>query len=186
MKAFSREEFEALISVAEKHSKRDALMYRVMMQHCMRVTEVVGGWAKAKKGERYFHEGITAKSIVNGNFLVVPRLKGSRRIEHPLLTNEKEALLKLAADTPEGPLFPMSRKTAWVKIKKYGIEAGIPASRVFNHACKHTAGRLGYKGGMTVQEIVQRMGHVNPANSLLYSQATMEESNEAFAKAVGA
>jgi len=68
MKALSRDEFESLLFVAEKHNKRDALMFRIIMQHCMRITEVVGGWAKLKKGAKYFHEGITAKSIVDGIF----------------------------------------------------------------------------------------------------------------------
>lgn len=185
MKAFSKVELESIIAVAAKHSERDAIMFRVMTNHAMRVTEVVGGWVRGEDGQRVWHEGITAASIVGGQYLIVPRLKGSKRIEHPLLPNEKSALLRMAAETPTGRFFPISRKTAWAHIKKYGVEAGLPANRVFNHACKHTAGRVGYKGGMTVQELVQYMGHVNPANSLKYAEATMEEATNAFAKAMG-
>jgi site-specific recombinase XerD len=80
----------------------------------------------------------------------------------------------------------MCRKTAWTKIKRYGAEAGIPAPRIFNHALKHTMGRLGYLGGMSVQEEQEYMGHVNGNNTLVYSRATSEEAARAFAKAVGA
>ena len=185
MKALDKSELKSLLEVAAKHSWRDALLLRLLFNHAMRVTEVVGGWLEQKDGTKVWHEGLTAKNIVGGNYLVAPRLKGSRPVEHPLLPDEKEALLRLCAAVPEGRLFPMSRKTVWVHIKQYGVEAGIPAPRVFPHCLKHTCGRLGYLGGMTVQEEQEYMGHVNGNNTLIYSRATAEESAKAFAAAVG-
>jgi len=185
MKALDKFELKSLLEVAAKHSWRDALLLRLLFNHAMRVTEVVGGWLEQKDGTKVWHEGLTAKNIVGGNYLVAPRLKGSRPVEHPLLPDEKEALLRLCAEVPEGRLFPMSRKTVWVHIKQYGVEAGIPAPRVFPHCLKHTCGRLGYLGGMTVQEEQEYMGHVNGNNTLVYSRATAEESAKAFAAAVG-
>jgi type 1 fimbriae regulatory protein FimB len=183
MKSLTVDELNRLLAVAHRHSERDWLLFKIMFNHAMRVTEVVGGWLYRKDGMKYWHDGLTAKNIVD-DYLVAPRLKGSRRIEHPLLPDEKDAVLKLVIETPSGRLFPMSRKTAWLRIKKYGAEAGIPAPRIFNHALKHTAGRLGYKGGMTVQEIQEYMGHVNVNNSLIYSRATPEEAAQAFAQAI--
>ena len=185
MKALSKDELLALLAVARKHSEHDELMLRVMFNYAMRVSEVVGGWLYQSDGSKVWHEGLTAKHIVSGSYIVAPRIKGSNRVEHPLLPDEKEALLKLCAGTPEGRLFPMCRKTVWMHIKKYGVEAGIPANRVFPHVTKHTAGRLGYKGGMTVQEIQEYMGHVNANNSMIYSRATAEEAATAFRIAIG-
>lgn len=185
MKALDKFELKSLLEVAAKHSWRDELMYRLMFNHAMRVTEVVGGWLEQKDGSKVWFEGLTAKNIVGG-MLVAPRLKGSRPVEHPIWDDEREALLRLCAERPEGRLFPMCRKTAWVHIKQYGAEAGIAAPRIFNHVLKHTCGRLGYLGGMTVQEQQEFMGHINGNNTLVYSRATAEESAKAFAKAVGA
>jgi len=185
MKALDKFELKALLEVAAKHSWRDALMFRLMFNHAMRVTEVVGGWLAQKDGTKVWHDGLMAKNVV-GNYLVAPRLKGSRPVEHPLLSDEKEALLRLCAEVPEGRLFPMCRKTAWIRIRQYGVEAGIPAPRVFPHCLKHTCGRLGYKGNMTVQELQEYMGHINGNNTMVYSRATSEEAAEAFAAAVGA
>ena len=186
MKALDKSELKALLAVAGKHSWKDELLFRMLFNHAMRITEAVGGWLEQKDGTKVWHEGLTAKNVVGGNYLVAPRLKGSRPVEHPILPDEKEALLRLCAEIPEGRLFPMCRKTAWTKIKRYGAEAGIPAPRIFNHALKHTMGRLGYLGGMSVQEEQEYMGHVNGNNTLIYSRATAEESARAFAAAVGA
>jgi len=185
MKALTRDELRTLLAVAAKHSWRDELMYRLMFNHAMRVTEVVGGWLVQPDSSKVWHEGMTAKHVISGSYIMAPRLKGSRPVEHPILPDEKEALLKLCVEVPEGRLFPMCRKTAWAHIKQYGVEAGIAAPRVFCHVMKHTAGRLGYKGGMTVQEIQEYMGHVNGNNSMIYSRATAEEAAAAFASAIG-
>src|SRR5258708_6859679 len=185
MKALTRDELRTLLAVAAKHSWQDELMYRLMFNHAMRVTEVVGGWLAQPDGSKVWYEGMTADKVIDGSYIVAPRLKGSKRVEHPVLPDEREALLRLCAEIPEGRLFPMCRKTAWTHIKQYGVEAGIPWNRVFNHALKHTTGRLGYKGGMTVQEIQEYMGHVNGNNSMVYSRATAEEAAAAFASAIG-
>lgn len=186
MKALHAPELRALLAVAAKYSWRDELMYRLMFNHAMRVTELVGGWLKQADGSKVWWDGLHAHHILPTGHIVVPRLKGSLPVDHPVLNDEREALLKLCALVPEGRLFPITRMTAWRHIKKYGIEAGIEKTRVFNHVLKHTCGRLGYKGGMTPQEQQKYMGHVNVNNTMVYSQATVEEAAKAFAAAVGA
>jgi len=126
---------------------------------------------------------MTAANVIGG-YIVLPRLKGSRPVEHPILPDETQALLRLCTEVPEGRLFPMCRKTVWMKIKRYGVEAGIAPNRLYPHCLKHTAGRLGYRGGMTVQEIQEYFGHVNANNSMIYSRATAEDAATAFARAI--
>ena len=185
MKALTKIELDAVLAAAGRHSKRDELMFRLMFNHAMRITEATGGWLVQKDKSKVWHEGLSAKNIVGG-YLVAPRLKGSKSIMHPILPDEKEALLALAKEVPEGRFFPMCRKTAWLRIKKYGAEAGIEETRLFTHVFKHTNGRLGYKGGMTLQEQQEYMGHINGGNTMIYSRATEEEAASAFAKAIGA
>src|SRR5713226_2541576 len=98
MKALSKVELKALLAVAKRHSERDELMLRVMFNHAMRVSEVVGGWLYQSDGSKVWHEGLTAKHIIGGSYIMAPRLKGSRPVEHPVLPDEREALLKLVAE----------------------------------------------------------------------------------------
>ncbi|MFY9842799.1 MAG: tyrosine-type recombinase/integrase, partial [Terriglobales bacterium] len=109
-------------------------------------------------------------------------LKGSRRTTQPLLPAERDGLLELAR-TVEGRFFKMSRETFWRRMKAYGAEAGLPSHRLFPHALKHSAGRLGYLAGMGIPELVAYLGHKNPSNSLIYAQAGEQEAASAFAAA---
>jgi integrase len=90
MKALDKFELKSLLEVAGKHSWKDELLFRMLFNHAMRITEAVGGWLEQKDGTKVWHEGLTAKNVVGGNYLVAPRLKGSRPVEHPILPDEKE------------------------------------------------------------------------------------------------
>ncbi len=168
MKSLSKAELDALLAVAQRHSEADCLMLLVTVCHALRVSETLA---------------LTKDNIVDSH-LVVQRLKGSRRTTQPLLPAERDGLLELAR-TVEGRLFKMSRETFWRRMKTYGAEAGIPEHRLFPHALKHSAGRLGYLAGMGVPELVAYLGHKNPANSLIYAQAGEQEAAAAFAAAFG-
>jgi len=175
MKSMTRAELDALLEVAARHSKRDALLFLVIFNHGLRISEAVPGPDTP---------GLTRENIVDG-FLVVQRLKGSRKTVQPLLENEKQGLLELAATRGAGvSLFPLSRATAWRRIKEYGLEAGIPEHKLTPHKLKHTTGRLGYEGGMGVPELQKYLGHVNGKNTLVYLEASEEAACNAFAAAV--
>lgn len=169
MKAFSREQLDSIVAVAQKHDPLDALMILVMFNHGLRVSECLS---------------LSAKSIV-GDLLIVPRLKGSNDAHHPIQESEREELLALVAKIPDGRFFPICRKTAWARIKKYGAEAGIPEFLCHPHSLRHTTGKLGLKGGMTIPQIQSYLGHKNGANTLVYLQCDEEEASMAFAAAVG-
>ena len=167
MKSLTREQLTALLEAARSESELDHLMLLVTFQHGLRVSETLS---------------LTKANLVGG-YIVVERGKGSHRCEHPLLPNEVEALTKLAEGRDR--LFPVSRVTFWRRMQHYGKKAGIPATLCHPHALKHTCGRLGFLGGMTVPDLVEYLGHVNPANSLIYAKSDIATASAAFAAAVG-
>ncbi len=168
MKSLSREQLTSLLDAAKSESATDYLMLLVAFNHGLRVSETLS---------------LTRGNIVNG-YITVKRGKGSRRCEHPLLPNERAALEKLSAET-DGRLFPISRVTFWRRMQRYGKAAGLPEFLCHPHVLKHSCGRLGFKGGMTVPDLVAYLGHVNPANSLLYAESDPATASAAFAAAMG-
>jgi integrase len=163
----TREQLDALLKVAKEHDERDWLMLLVTFQHGLRVSETLS---------------LTKANLVGG-YIVVERGKGSHRCEHPLLPNEVEQLTTLAHK--DGRFFPVSRVTFWRRMQHYGKKAGLPSMLCHPHALKHTCGRLGFLGGMTVPDLVEYLGHVNPANSLIYAKSDIATASAAFAAAVG-
>ena len=164
MKSLSKSELDALFAATPEP---DRLMFLTAFNHGLRVSEVVN---------------LDASNIVDGH-LVVQRLKRSRRTTQPLLPNEKDGLFALAKQ--EGKFFPISRWTADRRLKEYGKKAGIPEHLLHMHCLKHTCGRLGFKGGMSIPEIQAYLGHKNGGNTMIYLQASEEEAADAFAAAVG-
>ena len=103
MKSLTKVELDALLAATPESDK---LLLQVAFNHGLRVSELVN---------------LDASNIVD-NYLVVNRLKGSRRTTQPLLPNEKDGLLALAKQS--GKFFPMSRWTVNRRIKEYGKKAG--------------------------------------------------------------
>jgi integrase len=167
VKSMTRDQLNQLLEAARSECELDHLMLLITFQHGLRVSETLS---------------LTKANLVGG-YLIVERGKGSRRCEHPLLPNEVEQLAKLAHKN--GRLFPISRVTFWRRMQSYGEKAGIPATLCHPHALKHTCGRLGFLGGMTVPDLVEYLGHVNPANSLIYAKSDIATASAAFAAAVG-
>lgn len=165
MKSFTRIQLDTFLAVARKHSERDYLMFLVTFNHGLRVSETLA---------------LSRTNLVDGH-LVVQRLKRSRKTTQPLLANEK-SILDLQGD---GLFFPMTRMTFHRRMKQYGAEAGIPEFQCHAHALKHSCGKLGFKGGMTIPEIQTYLGHVNGGNTLIYMQADESEAANAFAAAAG-
>lgn len=168
MKSLTRPELDSLLAVAVKHNPLHALMFLVTFNHGLRVSETLA---------------LTRENFVNG-YLVVQRLKGSKKTAQPLQENEREGLLALAAVT-EGALFPTYRMKFWRLMQKYGTEAGIPEFKLHPHTLKHTTGRLGYEGGMGIAELQTWLGHENGKNTMVYMEASEEQAANAFAAAVG-
>jgi integrase len=159
MKSLTKDELSRLLEVAGT----DRLMFAVMFNHGLRVSEVIA---------------LDENNVVDGH-LVVQRLKGSRRTTQPLLPDEQELR------TMKGRFFPMSRVTVWRRMQEYGAKAGIAKHLLHPHAIKHACGRLGFKGGMSIPDVQAYLGHVNGGNTLIYMASTEGEAAQAFAAAVG-
>lgn len=169
MKSLTKPELDSLLAVAGKHSEQDRLLFLILFNHGLRISEALA---------------LSPANIVDGH-IIVQRLKGSRRTTQPLLPSEKDAVEALAA---KGGMFFVGeyRRNVDRKIKRYGREAGIPSFKLHAHALKHTTGRLGYEGGMGIPEIQSYLGHVNGKNTMVYLEASEEQAASAFAAAVGA
>ena len=164
IKSLTKSELDALLAATPEP---DRLMFLTCFNHGLRVSEVIN---------------LEASNIVDEH-LCIQRLKKSRRTTQPLLPNEKDGLLALAKQ--QGKFFPISRWTADRRLKEYGKKAGIPEHLLHMHCLKHTCGRLGFKGGMSIPEIQAYLGHKNGGNTMIYLQASEEEAADAFAAAVG-
>jgi integrase len=163
MKSMTHEQLDALLDTAKAESMTDYLMFLVTFQHGLRVSETLS---------------LTRDNIRDG-YITVERGKGSHRCEHPLLPNEVEHLTKLS-----GKFFDISRWTFNRRMKYYGEKAGLPDFLCHAHSLKHTCGRLGFKGGMTVPDLVEWLGHKNPANSLIYAKSDISTAFAAFKTAI--
>jgi integrase len=167
MKSLSRQQLDSLLQVARKHSEADYAAMLIGFNHALRVSEILA---------------LSHENVQDGH-LCVQRLKGSNKTTQPLLASEKAIVETLAAKG--GRFFSICRKTLWMHMKAYAAEAGIPEFLAHPHVLKHTSGRLGFKGGMSIPDLVSYLGHKNPANSLIYAQSEESEAAKAFAAAVG-
>jgi type 1 fimbriae regulatory protein FimB len=70
-------------------------------------------------------------------------------------------------------------------MQTYGELAGIPAYKRHSHALKHTCGKLGLAGGMSLPELQTYLGHKNGQNTMIYLQVDDDTASHAFAAAVG-
>lgn len=168
MKSLSRLQLDSLLQVARKHGEREYLMLLVGFNHALRASELLS---------------LTKNNLVDG-FLIVQRLKGSKRTVQPLLPNEREGLLELAQNA--GRFFPICRKTLWARIQQYGKEAGIPEFLCHPHVLRHTCAMLGLAGGMPINAVQNYLGHRNGQNTLLYLEVDDDIASRAFAAAIGA
>lgn len=171
MKSLTKPELDSLLIVAGIHR----LMFLVTFNHGLRVSETLM---------------LTKDNLVQ--FLLdVQRKKGSKRTVQPLLPEERDGLLQLAA-TCEGYLFlpeyanrNSARVIFWRLMQRLGAQAGIPLHKCHPHTLKHTCGRLGYEGGMDIPDIQTWLGHVNGKNTMVYLESTPEQAAAAFAAAAG-
>ena len=164
MKSFTREQLDRLLEVAKVESFIDYLMLLVTFNHGLRVSETLS---------------LTASNIVGG-YVIVERGKKSHQCEHPLLPSEAEYLTKL-----QGKFFNMCRMTFWRRMQHYGAKAGLPPHLCHPHTLKHSCGRLGFLGGMTIPDVQAYLGHKNGANTMVYMASDIQTAEEAFAAAVG-
>lgn len=173
--AFTLDEVKRLLEVAKKYSFRNYCLFLVTFSHGLRISETIS---------------LTADNF-RDCYLVVSRLKGSKKTIQPLivssknpLLDERSAIARLLTCTPAGRLFPMSRQFADTLIKKYGAEAQIPAHKLHCHALKHTVGTIMIKSS-PIHLVQGWLGHKSLASTGHYLDAGMDECADAFTQALG-
>jgi type 1 fimbriae regulatory protein FimB len=136
-----------------------------MFRHGLRVSEAVG---------------LQLTDVdLPGRRLQVKRLKGGIAATHPLHGDEVQALrrwlVQRARMNPKVPaLFvsarrtALSRKTAWVMIRRYGTLAGL-ARAVHPQMLRHGCGYALAAQGADTRLIQQYLGHRQIANTLRYT-----------------
>jgi integrase len=169
MKNFSKDELAGLLQAAKAAGPMDYLLILLSFNHGLRVSEVLS---------------LTESNFKDGS-LTIQRLKGSCKTSQKLLPNEAAALAEYVITDPAGRLFPICRKTAWAHIKALGVSAGIDSIKCFPHALKHTTGKMGLKGCMTLPELQTYLGHKSGASTMAYLREDDETASAAFAKVMG-
>ncbi len=171
MKSLLKTELDSLLTVAGIYR----LMFLVTFNHGLRVSETLS---------------LTKHNLAQF-MLDVQRKKGSKRTVQPLLPEERDGLLNLAA-TCEGYFFlpeienrESARRQFNRLMRRYGKLANVPEHKCHAHALKHACGRLGYEGGMGIPELQAYLGHKNGKNTMVYLEATEEQAASAFAAAAG-
>jgi len=174
--AYSRDEILALLRAARQVDERDWLMILVTFLHGLRVSETLG----------------LKRDSVQGDILIVGRLKGSIRTKQPLLNHpdpllsERQAMFELARKSNRNQkLFPMSRKTFWRRMQEYAAAAGLPKAKAHPHALKHSiAMQLIDSAG--IHRTQAWLGHKSMSSTGAYLKPANEDVFAAARKALGA
>jgi integrase len=168
MRYLTKTELSGMLEQAKNSGPDDHLMVLLAFNHGLRVSEVIN---------------LTADNFKDGH-LIVQRLKGSAKTAQKLLPNES-ALLAEYQIPACGKLFPICRRTAHRRIKRFGVTAGIPEFKCFPHCLKHTTAMIGLEGGMKINELQAYLGHKNGQNTLAYLRVDDDIASKAFAAATG-
>lgn len=170
MYAFSNEEILRLLSTARAARERDFVMILVAYLHGLRVSEVLE---------------ITPDHLIDGH-LAIQRLKGSKFTTQPLISHDNPLLDERSAlaayskgKVGNQRLFNIGRQHFWRLVQKHGRTAGLPTHKCHPHTMKHTHGTE-MTDAFGVAYTQQRLGHKSAASSLIYSQKSPQQANEAF------
>lgn len=166
-KQLTRRETEKLIAATQgsRNPARDRCLLLLMFRHDLRVSEAVG---------------LNLSQIdLEGWTLHVQRLKGGLSTMHPLRGDECCALRAWLADRERmqpntKTLFvserrgPLSRKTAWLAIRRYGEAAGLEIA-AHPHMLRHACGFALADQGADTRLIQDYLGHRNIQHTVRYT-----------------
>jgi site-specific recombinase XerD len=156
---------------ASRNPERDYALFLLMAQHGLRVSEA----CKLHLSDLDLEQGR----------LHVERLKQRRKKkraqEHPLFTEEREALdawlaVRETMDCPCDALFiserrrPIARCTVWIMMQKFAEAAGLGALALHPHMLRHACGYDLANRGTDTRLIQDFLGHANIAHTVIYTR----------------
>ena len=150
-----------------RHEARDRCLVLLLFRHGLRVSEACG--LKLSQVD------------VESRVLHVARLKQGLSTTHPLRGDELRAikawLKERAAMSPPGESFfvserraPLSRKTVWAAVRRYGELAGLPLP-AHPHMLRHACGFALADQGADTRLIQDYLGHRNIQHTVRYTAA---------------
>ena len=80
-------------------------------------------------------------------------------------------LKRLLKTRTDGFMFVMGRSTAWGKLKRVMLNAGVPAFIAYPRALRHSFGVVAVVKGVPLTMLKKWMGHSNIAMTEIYTQA---------------
>jgi len=166
-KHLTSHEVEKLLAATKgaRNEARDRCLLLLMFRHGLRVSEACGL--------------VLSQVDIEGRVLHVARLKKGLSTTHPLRGDELRAIKAWLAERakmrPEGESFfvserrgPLSRKTAWVAIRRYGEAAGLPLP-AHPHMLRHACGFALADQGADTRLIQDYLGHRNIQHTVRYT-----------------
>ena len=160
-------EIEKLIAATKgsRNAARDRCLLLLMFRHGLRVSEACGL--------------VLSQVDVESRVLHVTRLKDGLSTTHPLRGDELRAIKAWLADRarmkPDTDAFflserrrPLSRKTAWLRIRDYGRMAGLPVE-AHPHMLRHACGFALADQGADTRLIQDYLGHRNIQHTVKYT-----------------
>ena len=160
-------EVQKLIAATKggRNAARDRCLLLLMFRHGLRVSEAMG--LKLSQVD------------LEGRTLHVARLKQGLSTTHPLRTDELRALRAWLAERERmqprtQALFvserrgPLSRKTAWLAIRRYGEAAGLDVA-THPHMLRHACGFALADQGADTRLIQDYLGHRNIQHTVRYT-----------------
>ena len=160
-------EVEKLLAATKgtRNEARDRCLLLLMFRHGLRVSEACGL--------------VLSQVDTESRVLHVARLKKGLSTTHPLRADELRAIKAWLADRakmkPDTDSFfvserrgPLSRKTAWVAIKRYGEAAGLPLP-AHPHMLRHACGFALADQGADTRLIQDYLGHRNIQHTVRYT-----------------
>jgi len=160
-------EVEKLLEAAKgsRNAARDRCLLLLMFRHGLRVSEACGR--------------VLSQVDIERRVLHVARLKQGLSTTHPLRGDElrfiKVWLVERARMKPETDVFfiserrrPLSRKTVWFMIGRYGELAGLPVD-AHPHMLRHACGFALADQGADTRLIQDDLGHRNIQHTVRYT-----------------
>jgi type 1 fimbriae regulatory protein FimB len=166
-KHLTAHEMESLLAAVKgsRNEARDRCFLLLMFRHGLRVSEACGlKLSQADTESRILHVSRLKKGLSTSQPLRTDEL----RVIKAWLNERKKMKLETDAFFISERRSPLSRKTAWLFIKKYGELADLPLS-AHPHMLRHACGFALADQGADTRLIQDYLGHRNIQHTVRYT-----------------